>query len=170
MQRTQFGDMACSIARTLDVAGEPWSPLIIRDVCWGPKRFDEIQRDLGISRKVLAERLKWLVAQGVLEQRGYAERPLRHEYWLTQKGFELADVLLAVIAWGDRWTAGNAGPPVLFRHRGCGELTHAELRCPHCGDPLHASDVDVEPGPGLDVHGDTNPDIAAELATASLLG
>jgi DNA-binding HxlR family transcriptional regulator len=151
MQRTQFGDMACSIARTLDVAGEPWSPLIIRDVCWGMRRFDEIQRDLGISRKVLAERLRWLVAQGVLEQRRYSERPVRHEYWLTHKGFELADVLLAIIAWGDRWTAGKAGPPVLFRHRSCGALTHAELRCAHCRDALHARDVDVELGHGLDV-------------------
>ena len=153
MQRTQFGDIACSIARTLDVAGEPWSPLIIRDVCWGLRRFDEIQGDLGISRKVLAERLKWLCAQGVLEQRPYSERPPRHEYWLTGKGSELADVLLAIAAWGDRWTAGDAGPPVFFRHHPCGKLTHGELRCAHCGDPLHASDVDVEPGPGAELPG-----------------
>jgi DNA-binding HxlR family transcriptional regulator len=149
MQRTRFGDMYCSIARTLDVAGEPWTPLIIRDICLaGLRRFDDIQRDLGISRKVLAERLKWLVAQGVLEQRPYSERPVRHEYWPTEKGFELADVLLAITAWGDRWTAGTAGPPVLFRHRGCGELTRADLRCAHCGDPLHATDVAGEAGPG----------------------
>jgi DNA-binding HxlR family transcriptional regulator len=127
--------MACSIARTLDIAGEVWSPLIIRDVWLGLTRFEQIQRDLGISRKVLAERLKWLVANDVLEQHTYRERPLRHEYRLTQKGFELADVLLA-------------GPPALFRHRSCGQLTHAELRCAHCGEPLHARDVDVQPGPG----------------------
>jgi DNA-binding HxlR family transcriptional regulator len=148
MQTTNFGEMACSIARTLEVAGEPWSPLIIRDIWVGLTRFDEIQRDLGISRKVLAERLKWLVAQGVLELHLYSERPPRHEYRLTQKGCELADVLLAISAWGDRWTAGEAGPPVLFRHRTCGELTHAELRCARCNTPLHASDVEVEPGPG----------------------
>ena len=148
MQRARFGDMACSIARTLEVAGEPWSPLIIRDVWVGLTRFDEIQRDLGISRKVLTERLRWLVAQGVLEQRVYSERPRRHEYLLTQKGWELADILLAISAWGDRWTAGEAGPPVLRRHRTCGHLTQAELRCVHCGEPIHASDVDVEPGPG----------------------
>jgi DNA-binding HxlR family transcriptional regulator len=148
MQRTRFGDMVCSIARTLEVAGEPWSPLIIRDVWVGLTRFDEIQRDLGISRKVLTERLKWLVAQGLLEQRVYSERPLRHEYHLTQKGWELADILLAISAWGDRWTAGQAGPPVLRRHRTCGHLTQAELRCAHCGEPIHARDVDVELGPG----------------------
>ena len=148
MQRTRFGDMVCSIARTLEIAGEPWSPLIIRDVWVGLTRFDEIQRDLGISRKVLTERLKWLVAQGVLEQRLYSDRPPRHEYQLTEKGWELADILLAISAWGDRWTAGEAGPPVLRRHRTCGHLTQAELRCAHCGELLHARDVDVEPGPG----------------------
>jgi DNA-binding HxlR family transcriptional regulator len=148
MQRTRFGDMACSIARTLDIAGEPWSPLIIRDVWVGMRRFDEIQRDLGVSRKVLAERLRWLVEQGILEQRAYSLRPLRHEYVLTEKGAELCDVLLAITAWGDRWTAGDAGPPVLLRHRPCGQLTRAELRCARCGGVLHASEVEVEPGPG----------------------
>jgi len=148
MQRTRFGEMACSIARTLDVAGEPWSPLIIRDVWVGNTRFDDIQRGLGISRKVLAERLAWLQAQGVLERRPYSERPLRHEYALTQKGYELCEVLMAITAWGDRWTAGEAGPPVLLRHRTCGELTHAEVRCARCGESLHATDISFEPGPG----------------------
>jgi DNA-binding HxlR family transcriptional regulator len=149
MQRTRFGDMACSIARTLEVAGEPWSPLIVRDVWVGITRFEEIQRDLGISRKVLAERLKWLVGQGVLERRVYSERPLRHEYSLTDKGAEFAGVLLAITAWGDRWTAGQAGPPALIRHHACGELTHAELHCARCGELLRATEVDIEPGPGL---------------------
>jgi DNA-binding HxlR family transcriptional regulator len=149
VQRTNFADMTCSIARTLAIAGEPWSPLIVRDVWVGISRFDDIQRELGISRKVLAERLRWLVAQGVLERRAYSERPPRHEYALTQKGLELCDVLMAISAWGDRWTAGDAGPPVLLRHRGCGAVTRAELRCAHCGERLHAADVDVEPGPGL---------------------
>jgi DNA-binding HxlR family transcriptional regulator len=148
MQRTNFSEMACSIARTLDVAGEPWSPLIIRDVWAGLTHFDEIQNDLGISRKVLAERLKWLVAQGVLERQLYTERPPRYEYRLTEKGSELADVLLAIMAWGDRWSAGEAGPPVLLRHHACGELTHAELRCAHCGEPIHAGEVAIEAGPG----------------------
>jgi DNA-binding HxlR family transcriptional regulator len=148
MQRTRFGEMACSIARTLEIAGEPWSPLVIRDVWVGITRFDDIQRDLGISRKVLTERLKWLVAQGVLDQRAYCQRPPRHDYVLTRKGLELCDVLLAITAWGDRWTAGTAGPPVLLRHRACGALTHAELRCARCGEPLHAGDVDVEAGSG----------------------
>src|SRR5436189_143343 len=146
MQRTRFGDMACSIARTLDVAGEPWSPLILRDIYVGVTRFDDLQHELGISRKVLAERLKRLVDQGLLERRAYSDRPPRHDYVLTEKGWELCDVLLAITAWGDRWTAGDAGPPVLVRHRACGELTHAEVRCARCGELLHARDVDVEEG------------------------
>lgn len=150
MQRTQFGDMACSIARTLHIAGEPWSPLIIRNAMVGITRFDDHQRALGISRKVLAERLDWLVENDVLERHAYSDRPPRHDYVLTQKGRELSDVLFAISAWGDRWTAGDAGPPALFRHRTCGEYTHAEIRCAHCGELLHSQDVDVEPGPGAD--------------------
>ena len=149
MQRTRFSDMACSIARTFDIAGEPWSPLIIRDVWIGISRFDELQRDLGISRKVLSERLAWLVEQGVLERRPYSERPPRHEYALTRMGSEFVDVLMAMVAWGDRWTAGDAGPPALYRHRACGEITHVEPHCAACGEILHSTDVDVEPGPGF---------------------
>jgi DNA-binding HxlR family transcriptional regulator len=147
MQRTNFGDMACSIARSLDVAGEPWSPLVIRDVYVGINRFDDLQRDLGISRKVLAERLKHLVGAGMLERRPYS--PGRHEYHLTRKGEEFVDVLMAMVAWGDRWTAGDAGPPVLYRHHACGQITHPEPHCAVCGEVLHSTDVDVEPGPGF---------------------
>jgi len=149
MQRTQFGDMACSIARTLDVIGEPWSPLILRDVYVGINRFEQIQQDLGISRKVLTERLKWLVESGVLERHAYSERPPRHEYRLTAKGTELCDLLLVMVRWGDRWLAGEAGPPVLYRHHACGQISHVELRCSVCDQPMHAADIDVEPGPGL---------------------
>ena len=123
MQRTDFSQMTCSIARSLAVAGEPWSPLVLRDVWVGINRFDDIQRDLGISRKVLAERLKHLVEAGMLERRAYSERPARYEYALTEKGFGFVDVLMAMAAWGDRWTAGDAGPPVLRRHRTCGQIT-----------------------------------------------
>jgi DNA-binding HxlR family transcriptional regulator len=150
MQRTQFSGMACSIARTLDIIGEPWSPLILRDVYVGIGRFDQLQADLGISRKVLTERLKWLVEQDVLERREYSARPPRHEYVLTRKGLELCDLLLVMVGWGDRWAAGEDGPPVLYRHHACGEITHAELACSGCGQPMRAADVDVLPGPGAD--------------------
>jgi DNA-binding HxlR family transcriptional regulator len=150
MQRTNFAGMACSIARTLDVIGEPWSPLILRDVWAGLTRFEQIQADLGISRKVLTERLNHLVERGVLERRPYDRRP-RFEYVLTEKGVELVDVLMVMVGWGDKWLAGEAGPPVLHRHRACGQVTHADLRCAQCGQPMHAGDVELLPGPGSGV-------------------
>ena len=141
--------MTCSIARSLAIAGEPWSPLVIRDVFVGINRFDDMQRDLGISRKVLAERLAHLVDAGMLERRPYSERPLRHEYALTPMGSEFVDVLMSMVSWGDRWTAGQAGPPILYRHHACGQIAHVEPRCSACGEIMRSDDVDVEPGPGL---------------------
>ncbi len=148
MQRTSFGDMACSIARTLDVIGEGWAPLILRDVFVGINRFDQLQGDLGISRKVLAERLKHLVEHEVLERHAYSSRPERFEYVLTERGRELVQVLMVMVRWGDRWLAGEAGPPVLYRHHPCGEVAHVELRCSHCGEPMGPDSIDVLAGPG----------------------
>ena len=147
MQRTNFAEMTCSIARTLDVIGEPWSPLILRDVNAGLTRFEQLQADLGISRKVLTERLNHLVARGVLERRPYDRRP-RFEYTLTEKGAELVDLLMVMAGWGDKWLAGEAGPPVLYRHHACGQVSRVDLRCARCGEPMHAGDVDLLPGPG----------------------
>lgn len=148
MQRTQFSDRACSIARTLDLIGEPWSPLILRDVMVGIRRFDQIQAELGISRKVLAERLKWLVECGVLARSEYSVRPRRYEYVLTAEGVDLCDVLIAMARFGDRWLAGSAGPPVLYQHRPCGHIAPAAPRCERCGEPIRADTIDVLPGPG----------------------
>ncbi|HSZ47659.1 MAG TPA: helix-turn-helix domain-containing protein [Streptosporangiaceae bacterium] len=148
MQRTQFGEMACSIARTVDVIGEPWSPLIVRNIYIGITRFDQLQQSLSISRKVLAERLRWLTETGVLERREYSARPARYEYVLTAKGLELFDVLMVMVRWGDKWLAGEAGPPVLYRHHACGQISHVDLHCSVCDQPMHATDIDVLSGPG----------------------
>jgi DNA-binding HxlR family transcriptional regulator len=139
--------MACSIARSLDVVGEPWTPVIIRDIWLGRRRFDEIQRNLDISRKVLTERLKSLLEAGVVERRLYRRDPERYEYLLTDKGQELMNVLLALMAWGDRWVADD-GAPMLLRHQACGKRTRAVVSCGCCGEPLHAGDVGIAPGPG----------------------
>jgi DNA-binding HxlR family transcriptional regulator len=147
MQRTRFGDMTCSIARTMDVIGEPWSPLILRDVWVGINRFDQLQSDLGISSKVLTERLRWLTEQGVIERHEYQPRPRRYEYRLTDKGSELCTVLMAMTAWGDKHLAGPEGVPVLLKHKTCGHHVHAEVRCSHCGEQLSGADVQPEPGP-----------------------
>src|SRR5919112_1602059 len=102
MQRTDFSQMTCSIARSLAVAGEPWTPLVLRDVWVGINRFDDIQRDLGVSRKVLTERLKSLVDAELLERRAYSQRPPRHEYVLTPRAPEFTDVLMGLAPWGKK--------------------------------------------------------------------
>src|SRR5437764_1089866 len=136
MQRTTFADMACSIARSLDAVGEPWTPLIVRDLWLGRRRFDEIQANLDISRKLLTHRLKTLVDAGVVERKLYEERPPRYEYVLTKKGRELMDVLLVLMAWGDRWVSKQSGPPMVIRHKACGQKTKAQITCSSCGEAL----------------------------------
>lgn len=148
MPRASFNEMSCSVARTLEVVGERWTPLIVRDLLFGLTRFDAIQRDLGISRKVLSERLAALGEHGVVERVRYQQHPPRHDYVLTRKGLELAGVLLAMKTWGDRWACPEAGPPLLLRHECCGALTDVVPACSHCGDPLRPSEVTVALGPG----------------------
>jgi DNA-binding HxlR family transcriptional regulator len=148
MAKANFGEFTCSIARTIDAVGERWTFLILRDVFVGITRFDEIQRDLGIARNVLAERLESLVWDGVLERRAYQAHPPRYEYVLTEKGRDLQSVILAILAWGDRWQSGKSGPPVQLHHDKCGSDTTAEVVCSGCGEPLDVGDVTARAGPG----------------------
>ncbi|MFI1652377.1 winged helix-turn-helix transcriptional regulator [Streptomyces avidinii] len=106
-QRTHLGDADCAIAQALDVVGDWWTLLIVRDAARGLSRFDEFQHELGMSRKVLAERLKLLVEAGVLSREPYQERPVRHEYRLTPRGRGLLPVLVALQDWGDTWVLGD---------------------------------------------------------------
>ena len=147
VRRTTLDSIPCSIARTVDLAGEWWTPLIIRDVYLGLTRYDDIQANLGLSRKLLAGRLERLVEGGVLERRPYQDNPVRHDYLLTEKGNELVQAFFALMAWGDRWTAGDDGPPMRLRHD-CGALATPEVSCSECGEPLPAERVTPEPGPG----------------------
>jgi len=103
MQRKSFAGMGCPVAETLDVIGEWWSLLVVRDVFRGIRRFDALQESLGIARNILARRLRALVASGILEKRAYAERPVRYEYRLTEKGRALFPVLVTMMEWGNRW-------------------------------------------------------------------
>ncbi len=132
MKRTALADQPCSIARTLDVAGEWWSPLILRDIAYGVRRFAAIQEDLGISANVLADRLDTLVAEGLLQRSVYQQRPERHEYRLTDKGADLIPALLALMQWGDRWAWQGERGPVRVLHEQCGHDVRVEVRCPHC--------------------------------------
>jgi|SRR5438105_15757710 len=133
MRRTSFAGMQCSIARTLEVVGEWWTMLIIRDAFSGVRRFDDFQRSLGIARNVLAGRLQTLVEHDILERRRYQERPDRFEYRLTPRGRDLYPVIVGLLGWGDRWaTDGDPAPPVLLTHAGCGHDVVPELTCPAC--------------------------------------
>ena len=122
MRRKSFEDMTCSVAQCLEVVGEWWTMLIVRDLFLGVRRFDALQTRLGISRNILTERLDHLIAHGVVERRPYQERPTRYDYVLTEKGRGLWPVLNAMRQWGDEWSAPN-GPPV--------ELVHRAVRPPH---------------------------------------
>ena len=143
--RTSFETIDCSIAHTMSILGEPWTALILRDLFIGITRFDALHTHLGVSRKVLTLRLNRLVSDEILVKRAYTQQPERFDYLLTGKGWELCDILLAITAWGDKWTMAEAGPPALLHHRRCGHLTTAEIRCSHCGEPLHAVDTQVTP-------------------------
>jgi DNA-binding HxlR family transcriptional regulator len=146
----EYEGQVCSAARTLELVGERWTLLILRDAFLGIRRFGEFQQSLGVARNVLAARLDRLVDEGVLERRRYQERPERFEYRLTEKGIALWPVLMALTQWGDAYTAGEQGPPMLFTHRDCGGKLDDHLSCEACGARLTPRDIEVRPGPGLE--------------------
>jgi DNA-binding HxlR family transcriptional regulator len=136
-----YAGQECSVARALEVVGERWTILILRDAFLGVRRFDEFQRSLGVARNVLATRLQRLVDAGLLERVRYQERPERHEYRLTAMGIDLWPTVVALMQWGDRHLAGADGPPLRLEHRDCGgEMTDRRL-CAACGAELGPRDV-----------------------------
>ncbi len=147
MQRKSFEEMNCSVAQCLEVVGEWWSMLIVRDAFLGVRRFDEFQSRLGISRNILSTRLAALVDAGVLDKVPYQDRPVRHEYRLTDKGRDLWPVLTAMRQWGDAWAAPE-GPPLQLVHDACGHVAEASLRCSVCGESMDHRGVHAVPGPG----------------------
>ncbi|GAA1318602.1 winged helix-turn-helix transcriptional regulator [Pseudonocardia xinjiangensis] len=148
MRRTSFAQWPCSVARTMDLLGDWWTPLVLREAFYGIQRFDEFQKGLGIARNTLADRLRRLVDEGLLEKRPYQADPVRHDYVLTEKGRDFFGVLAAMSRWGDRWLAGDDGPPIAFHHERCGADTHGEVVCAHCREPLTAEDTSMRMGPG----------------------
>jgi DNA-binding HxlR family transcriptional regulator len=130
----------CSIARTLDIVGEKWALLAVREVFLGNRRFDEMVRKTGAPRDTLAARLRTLVGGGILERRQYSQHPARYEYRLTQAGRDLYPVIAALMQWGDKYLAGDDGPPMVIEHR-CGHRLKAELVCTACGEPVDPRDT-----------------------------
>lgn len=149
MRRTRFSDWPCSIARTVDVTGDWWTPLVMREAFYGVRRFEQFQRNLGLSRNVLTQRLDRLVEEGMLDRVAYQDRPLRHEYRLTEKGRDYFTVLAAMIRWGDRWLAGDAGPPIELRDRESGERIEPIVVDSATGKPIDMRRIVATPGPGL---------------------
>lgn len=148
MKWSDLGDQACSVARSVAVIGDRWTLMLLRDCFLGVRRFEDFERRLGISRSIIAERLKGLVEEGVLRREAYQDNPVRHEYRLTDKGLALHPVMMAIVHWGDVHYAGEAGPPLIHRHRACG-CDFAPLQtCSECGEGVSARDVEVRPGPG----------------------
>jgi DNA-binding HxlR family transcriptional regulator len=148
MLRADYPGQFCSIAKSLEVIGERWSLLIVRDVLNGNRRFGEIQQSLGIARNVLSARLQRLVDEDILERRAYQESPPRHEYFLTEKGLDLWPALIALMGWGDRWSTGPDGPPRVIIHKECGGAVTDRGICERCGETLGARDARQVAGPG----------------------
>jgi DNA-binding HxlR family transcriptional regulator len=132
----------CSIARTLDIVGEKWALLALREVFLGNRRFDEMVRRTGAPRDTLAARLRTLTAAGILERRPYSEHPARFEYHLTDAGRDLYPVIATLMRWGDKYLAGQEGPPLVLEHS-CGHPLVPELVCQACAEPLRSGQARI---------------------------
>ncbi len=147
MKRSSVSHLPCSIAQTLEIVGEWWTLLVVRNISFGQRRFEAIQSDLGIARNVLSDRLNTLVEHGIVEKSKYQDNPERFEYRATAKGKDLLPVLLALMAWGDQWASPD-GKPMIVTHTDCGHDTDPKVVCSHCGGELSWGHTRVTAGPG----------------------
>jgi len=142
MLGNDYQGQLCSVARSLELIGERWSLLVIREVFYGRRRFSEMQRTLGVARNVLSNRLERLVDAGILERRPYSERPERYEYFLTEKGLDLWPTLVALMFWGDKHMPTEEGPPAKLVHKGdCGGPVNDRRTCERCGKELEVREA-----------------------------
>lgn len=148
MLQRDYPGQVCSIARSLEVVGERWTLLILRDAVLGIERFEEFQESLGIASNTLSSRLRRLCEEHVLERVADPQRPGRAKYVLTDKGRELAPALILLMKWGDRHYPEPGGPPRLTLHAGCGGAVGADLHCGRCGERVGAGELELPPGPG----------------------
>ena len=146
MKRTSVAHLNCSVAQTLDIVGEWWTLLVVRNLMFGQRRFEAIQGDLGIARNILSDRLGTLVEHGIVDRVKYQDHPERFEYRLTDKGRDLFPVVAALMAWGDRWAA-PLGKPIDLVHS-CGHVATPTVVCDHCGGALELRSVKALGGPG----------------------
>lgn len=150
MLRNDYEGQICSIARSLELVGERWTILVIREVFFGRRKFGEMLSSLGIARNVLASRLDRLVDEGILERRAYSERPPRDEYFLTEKGLDLWPTIVTLMHWGDKHMPLPGGPPAVIVHKGdCGGTVNDRRICERCGKELGVREARATAGPGL---------------------
>jgi DNA-binding HxlR family transcriptional regulator len=140
MLKRDYPTQYCSMAATLEIIGERWTILIVRDIFLGVRRFDDLQRKLGVARNILQTRLERLVDHGILVKRPYQERPVRYEYRLTTKGADLWPVLVSLLQWGDRY-AIEGERPMILQHRGCGGELDDRRRCQACGTDVTVTEA-----------------------------
>jgi DNA-binding HxlR family transcriptional regulator len=159
--RHWFTNENCSVARTLEIIGERWTFLVLREAFMGVRRFDEFQRNIGVARNILSARLRKLVDHRILERRQYQDRPPRFEYRLTERGLDLYPAIVALMQWGDRHAAHPGGRAVVLEHKGCGKRSAPQLVCSECGEPIGARDMRATPGPGALLNGGRRPQIGA---------
>jgi DNA-binding HxlR family transcriptional regulator len=163
MLGNRYDSQVCSIARALELVGERWSLLILRNALFaGSTRYGEFQRSLGIATNVLQDRLDGFVEAGVMERRTTEGPPAVLEYVLSEKGRDFAPALIALTEWGDKWAA-PAGPPILYRHATCGSAVRVDVTCESCGEVDDLAQVQALPGPGMPA--DRAERILARLAT-----
>ena len=152
-----YDSQVCSAARALELVGERWSLLIIRDALFaGATRFNDFLK-LGIATNILQNRLDGFVDAGIMERRNYSQNAEHYEYLLTDKGRELAPIIVALTKWGDRWAAPG-GPPILYIHTVCGGPITLETSCANCGQVHDPAELGVRPGPGMPA------DVAARMS------
>jgi DNA-binding HxlR family transcriptional regulator len=146
MSRTDLADKTCTIARTVELLGDAWTLLIMREMFLAGRRFDELQRQTGASPHILSQRLKRLEGAGVVRREAYSERPPRHEYRLTAMGRELWPVIISMKQWGDKWF-DDTTTHVEITHKGCGATVMPHMICPDCGEPMLAHDAEPHLSP-----------------------
>lgn len=149
MRWEEIDNVPCSVARSLSVIGDRWTLLIIRDCFYGTSRFDDFQKQIGMTRHILSDRLRKLVDADILVKHAYQDCPTRFDYFLTPRGEDLYPILMTIAGWGDKWMSSSDGVPVEYVHATCGQVTMAGVVCSECGEELTAETVKAQRGPGF---------------------
>jgi DNA-binding HxlR family transcriptional regulator len=150
MRWDEIQDIPCSIAKSLAVIGDRWTLLIIRDCFLGTKRFDDFQKQIGVTRHVLSDRLNKLVEAQVLQKIEYQNKPTRYEYRLTQMGIDIFPIIISLAQWSNKWILAEDEVPIVYKHLKCDTITHAVMGCSNCGEELNPRDILPVFGPGLE--------------------